>query len=278
MNKNLRAINIKPFELAAGTLPKIVMGALPKLQFLKVSSLVIDTSYQRDILGHGAKNITHIAREFQWIKFSPIVVAKIEGGKYAIIDGQHRAHAAALRGISQVPCQVVAADYKQQAEAFAAINSQFTAVHGLQLHEARMQAGEPRAVALGKVCKDAEVVICRYPVPADKMKTGETLAVGKLYQMLDKYGAPTLTAALSCIRKTRQGYTGYLRAPLIQALCATLDAEPAWRDGGKKLLAAIAKIDLAALYEKARVQSEGKHTQISNILIEKLAGHLDKEM
>lgn len=59
-------------------------------------------------------------------QFAPIIGAPIEGGQWAIVDGQHRTTAAVLRGIEKVPCQVVQADRIQQAAAFAAVNGSVT--------------------------------------------------------------------------------------------------------------------------------------------------------
>jgi hypothetical protein len=64
----------------------------------------------------------------EWAKFSPVIVAPVEGGMFSIIDGQHRATAAMLRGIEKVPCEIVHIDRARQAEAFAAINGNITRV------------------------------------------------------------------------------------------------------------------------------------------------------
>ncbi|MEA2772249.1 MAG: hypothetical protein QOD93_5211 [Acetobacteraceae bacterium] len=76
----------------------------------------------------GSVNIARIAEYFEWSKFSPVIVAPVEGGLFSIIDGQHRATAAALRGVPEVPCEIVHIDRTRQAEAFAAINDNTTKV------------------------------------------------------------------------------------------------------------------------------------------------------
>src|SRR4051812_451900 len=82
-------------------------GKAPKLDWIAISALVIDRQYQREITKLGRKNIRHIAENFHWSMFTTVMVAPIGGGKYAIVDGQHRTTAAALVGIEKVPCQMV---------------------------------------------------------------------------------------------------------------------------------------------------------------------------
>src|SRR6185503_19283784 len=114
----MRPISVESFER-----PKVVSaGPAPMLQWLNIDQLVVDPSYQRPIIGKGRRNVDRIARAFSWSCFAPVVVSPVEGGKFAIIDGQHRTTAAALVGFDSVPCQIVIAALEQQAAAFKAIN------------------------------------------------------------------------------------------------------------------------------------------------------------
>jgi hypothetical protein len=182
--KSFRKIDAQALRREFGNLPDRDVGAAPMLEWVKIADLVIDPDYQRDLLKTGRNNIIKIAMEFDWSKFSTVIVAAVEGGQFAIVDGQHRCTAAALRGIEKVPCQIIVADRKRQAAAFAAINAVVTAMSSLQIHAAKVIAGERSAVAIAKVCADAGVSICRYPIPAEKMKPGETLAASALYRAL----------------------------------------------------------------------------------------------
>src|SRR5437868_11859154 len=80
------------------------IGPAPDLRWLPIDRLVIDDSYQRPIAFAGRRNINAIANAFDWRRFSPVIVAPVEGGSYAIVDGQHRTTAAAAIGITSVPC------------------------------------------------------------------------------------------------------------------------------------------------------------------------------
>jgi hypothetical protein len=122
---------------------------------------VIDRSYQRSISRAGSVNIARIAEYFEWSKFSPVIVAPIEGGLFPIIDGQHRATAAALRGVPEVPCEIVHIDRTRQAEAFAAINSNTTKVTPQIVYYARLTGRDPGAQEMARVLSAAGVTVCR---------------------------------------------------------------------------------------------------------------------
>jgi len=274
----LRRIDTKPFggRFNGASAPEV--GAAPMLQWIAIASLRIDPSYQRHVLRAGEKNILAIARKFEWAKFAPVIVAPVEGGQFAIIDGQHRTTAAALRGLKEVPCQVVTADRRKQAEAFAAVNGNVTAMSSLQLHAARLASGEPRALALTEACAAADVTICRYPVPGNKMKPGETLAVGVLNGLLEKYGRDVFVAALSCITRTRQGNPGMIRAQIVEALCAVLEAEPSFWDDTKRLIKAMQTFDFPAAFNAARATAVNDGGTIGDALVDAIGAHLDAKL
>ena len=107
-------------------------GPRPTLQWIAIADLVVDPTYQRPIEGNARTCITQIASAFQWACFTPIVVASLDDGRFAIIDGQRRTTAAALAGFDSVPCQIVEADHRQQAIAHKLINGDNSAefAHG----------------------------------------------------------------------------------------------------------------------------------------------------
>lgn len=106
---SFRPISTEGFKSA----PVVIdMGPAPKLEWIDISDLVVDDSYQRPIARAGKTNIARIVSNFRWCYFAAVVVSPIEGGKYAIVDGQHRVTAAAILGITSVPCQLILADRK----------------------------------------------------------------------------------------------------------------------------------------------------------------------
>ena len=274
----LRPIDATPFLARVGTLDEGEFGAAPQLQWLKIAELAVDSTYQRELGKTGEKNILRIAREFEWSKFAPVIVAPIEGGSYAIVDGQHRTTAAAIRGITKVPCQVIVADRRTQAAAFAAINANVTEMSAMQVHAGKLAAGDKEALKLKRICDQAGVTALRYPVQSKNQKVGETMAVGMLYRMLAKFGEETLVAALSCITRTRDGYPGFVRSQLVTALCVVLEAEPEWRDS-RKLLKVMAQLDLAAVFTSAWANvAAGSGGGFVAALVESIGDHLEKTM
>lgn len=271
---DLRTIDPAPFR-SRYTGPASGEGERPELQWVKISRLRIDPKYQREIADRGARNVISIATNFRWSKFEPVMVAPIAGNLFAVINGQHRATGAALRGFESIPCCIVAATTAEQADSFVAINGDVTVMTPLQLHAARLAAGDPAATRLVEACNDAGVTICRYPVPANKVKPGETLAIGMLRSMLGKYGHDVLVAALSCITQTRRGNPGMIRAQLVEALCSVLEAMPVWRVDRARLIFRMQTFDFAAEFNAARGRSIESGEKVAAHLIEAIGAHLE---
>lgn len=239
-------IKLAPESYAAVEAPASP-GAAPMLQWVKIADLVVDTTYQREI--NNRRNVRRIASEFDWSKFAPVVVAPVEGGRFAIIDGQHRSTAAALIGIEQVPCMVVVADRPRQAAAFKAINGNVTAVKPAHLFYAAVEAGDPEAVELARVLGIAGVKVLKGGAPGYDQKPGETHAVRTLQKALDRYGSDTLITALQCVTQSGEGNPGLLNEMVIIALCDLLAANADWREAGGKLLDAMDEFDLESQVE-----------------------------
>jgi hypothetical protein len=243
----MRHISTEGFEPARDR----VDDPAPILQWIKIADLVVDPSYQRPIVGEGRRNVDRIARNFRWSYFAPVVVAPVEGGKFAIIDGQHRTTAAALVGIESVPCQVVIAPRHEQAAAFKAINGSTTQISRMALHAAAIVANEPAALELAEVCSSAGVELLRYPVPIERQTPGQTMAVAALSGALRRYGRDTLVVALRCFTRTSNNRPGALTARMIKAVCEVLQRNPTWQSMGLRLLAAVDGVDFAEVEQRS---------------------------
>jgi hypothetical protein len=192
-------------------------GPAPQLDWLPIAKLVFDDSYQRPIKDNGIRHVQTIARQFDWRRFAPVIVAPVEGGRFAVIDGQHRTHAAALRGIETVPCQIVQADQKMQARAFAGMNgNQAIRLAPYQVHRAAVIARDVKALQVEHVCEQAGVHIAGN-TPSDKMERGDTVAVNTIYRAIKDYGEPVVIAALEAIVKAGEGNVGLVNALAIRA-------------------------------------------------------------
>lgn len=179
-------------------------GKPGKLVWLALSDLVIDRSYQRDVLKTGKGTIRAILEAFSWAEFDPVVCAPAEGmpGKYAIIDGQHRATAALMHpDIDSVPCWLHEIGRVGQARAFTGVNARVTAMSALQLHAAGVTAGDPDALYVDRVCKRAGVTVCRYPVARQWMKPGETVTIKPIITLLKRDGERHVYRALKMLRE-----------------------------------------------------------------------------
>lgn len=268
---------LKPSSFLPPAMPP-APGAAPMLQWLKVADLVVDASYQREI--NNRRNVRRIAEAFDWSAFAPVIVAPVEGGKFAVIDGQHRSTAAALVGIESVPCMVVIADKARQAMAFAAINGTVTAVKPAHLFYAAVAAGEASAVELARCLSIAGVRILKGGTPGSEQKPGETHACRALEKALKLYGSETLITALQCVTQTGEGNAGLLNEMVIVALCELLATQADWREAGGALLDAMDEFDLEseidAIMSGARnpnlTRREQLQLKLSRHLTQKLGG------
>ena len=254
-------------------------GVPPMLQWVRIDKLVVDDSYQRPIAGAGKTNVKRIASQFQWSCFAPAIVSPIEGGRFAIVDGQHRITAAAACGFDEVPCQIIVADPAEQAAAFKAVNGNVTKMGRMAIHAAAVAAGDPTALILDEACRTGGVTLLRYPVQASEQKPGQTHAVQACAACLAQYGRDTLITALQCVTQTDNNEPGILTGPLIKALCEVLAGEKAWRDAGERLLRAFDEIDLISAVDGAgtavsKTRGLSRTTALANILRVRLAAEL----
>jgi ParB-like nuclease domain len=267
----MRPISTEGFQRPLSVAP----GPAPMLQWLKIADLRVDPSYQRPIIGAGRRNVEQIVHSFSWSCFAPVVVSPVEGGKFAIIDGQHRTTAAALLGFESIPCQVVIATREAQAAAFKAINGVTTPITKMALHAAALTAKEPWATRLAYVCECADVQLLRYPIPTEKQAPGQTMAIAAIDKCLKQYGEETLITALQCITETTNNIPGALTARMIKALCDVLHNDPERRDSGAKLFEEFDLIDLADIQDNsaidAAVKKVGRVQAIANRIRQELA-------
>lgn len=197
----------------------------PTLQWIAIAKLRVDRSYQLEILKGGRRNIERIAEGFDWRKFAPVIVAPIDGGLFAIVDGQHRTHAALLIGKDSVPCAIVQADRRMQAEAFAAINGNVTRMSAINVFRAAVGAGERDAVELRDLCAACGVRIMGYPVSVANMKPGDCTAPAALQTARKRWGDVILAKALRAIM-AQADPRGLVTPVFITGACATFERLP----------------------------------------------------
>jgi hypothetical protein len=274
---DLRAIDPSPYPIDERLKAQSV-GPAPVLQWLPIAQLGINPDYQRDILRRGRDNVGRIARLFDWRKFGTVIVAPVAGGRYAIVDGQHRTTAAAVRGIESIPCQIIMADPGEQAAAFAAINGAVTGMTPLQLHAARVAAGDRDACEIARICERAGVSICRYPLPASKMVAGQTLALGAISQTLRTHGPAIAELTLAALRHGAGDVGGRISADFIHALAQALAEERAFRTNRSALLAAMGDFGFDKALDEAAADARRRKMRMRDALYAIVFDHLDTRL
>ena len=195
--ETLNLAGYKPAEIADQPQPMLIWAEL--------ADLVIDRSYQRSITPAGRTAIQRIANSFDWRKYQPILVAPTDGGKLAVVDGQHRAHAAALCGIAKLPAMTVPMTPSQQAAGFAAINRDRIKMNPLSIYRAELAAGTEWAVGVKTAVEAAGCAMAIY-TPSQKSKTqGTVYSVALIRKMIANGEADAVTAGLRAIRASEMG-------------------------------------------------------------------------
>lgn len=195
----------------------------PMLIWAQVDSLVIDHRYQRSLTGKGRSAIQRIANGWDWRKYQPILVTPADGGKLAVVDGQHRAHAAALVGLEAIPAMTVAMTLQEQAAGFAAVNRDRVAVSPNQVYRAELAAGTGWAIACRDAVEAAGCTLATFTPSATTKKPGMVYAVGLIRRMVTAGEGEAVTIGLRAIRNSQQrneieGYGGPVITPWLLAL------------------------------------------------------------
>lgn len=234
-------------------------GPAPMLQWLKITDLVVDDSYQRELKPGNWQAIRRIAGRFKWSRFSPVFVAPVEGGKYAIIDGQHRTHAAAICGFAEVPCQIVQMSQAEQAASFAAVNGLVTKVTIWQIFKAALAAGEPWATDCAKACSAAGCTMMTTNATTESKKAGEIYALGLVRGYVANGKAALLTYALDGLRRSEGGkeaasWSNEILKPLLGAIVS----RPALLAQRVDLAPFLDDFDIYAAIDKAEEEAKRK--------------------
>lgn len=173
----------------------------PQLAWLAVADLVVDEAYQRAITPAGWKAIQRIAENFSWQRFGPVLVAPLAGGGFAIVDGQHRVHAAALCGFGQVPAMIVPMSATDQAKAFSWVNGAVLRVTPHAMLKAAIAAGDPVAVAAKAAIEAAGCVWAMSHPSAKDRRPGTVYAPGWPRKMVMAGHGAAMVRALVAMRE-----------------------------------------------------------------------------
>lgn len=194
-------------------------GYLPAMEWLPIDSLTVDRNYQRNINSRRSQqNIKQIIKNFQWRKFTPVVVSKNEDNTYSVIDGQHRLEAAkALGDIDELPCYIVDAENtRDQARSFVSINRDRVSINPFNLHKSLTAAGESVDCYVDEFCQRIGI---RIP---DNGQIGKdptaTLALSTIRGLLRKKQETPLERAILALREAFPDKPGQLRSSILKTL------------------------------------------------------------
>ena len=179
--------------------------AQPQLIWAPVADLVIDTRYQRELTMRGRKMIQRIADNWDWTKYTPIQIAPAENGRLAVVDGQHRAHAAAVVGLASLPAMVVPMTLAQAAGAFAAVNKDRTNVSAHHIYRAALMQGEEWAVKVRDAVEAAGCEVAGGNASSASRVPGRIYCVVEMRKRIDAGEAEAVTAGLAAIRQSEAG-------------------------------------------------------------------------
>nr|WP_312053454.1 DUF6551 family protein [Brevundimonas diminuta] len=178
---------VEAIDLAETLAP--IPTAPPLTEWMAPGDLLIEAAYQRDLSPKSMDLIKRIAERWDWRRFKPPVVAWSERG-FEIIDGQHIAIGAATRGIDKIPVLVVeAADLTDRASAFVGHNQDRLAITPIQMHQAKLAAGDEDALTAQQVIDKAGATLVISAYGARGWKPGETVAITTIDQLARKRGA-----------------------------------------------------------------------------------------
>lgn len=209
--------------------PKPITTRYPDIRMIKVSSLCIDTRYQRIITAKGRGNIRYIVENFDWMHFQPILVAPAPNDMFAVIDGQHRAIAALNHPeVSSVPACVVEIPPEKQAHVFAEINSHVIVVDALEIHWARLLAGDQAARNVHDCVDDAGLIVARTkPRISNKEDIerahGHVWDVGRIHALLKVFDFSVVSDALFFVFRWEGDYPQALNSYILNTICRLLD-------------------------------------------------------
>lgn len=219
------------------------LGSPPTLEWRAVAELLIDESYQRSIeTGPSRTLIRKIAMYWDWGLCQPLAVSRRPDGKLTIVDGQHRASAAKLRGdIAHLPCVITSyANSGDEAAAFVALNQMRRPLSALDLFKAAVAAEDNEALTILKAVEGAGLRIAPHMTSAG-WKAGMIGNIGGLLRCYRRSGEPALQIALAAMGKA---WPGEVIAELARIAGSRTQAE--WR-----------KATMAAAAENAVAPREG---------------------
>jgi len=203
-----RAIDVAGFHPAT-----VADQQRPTLLWVPVADLVIDERYQRALTAPGRRMIQRIADGWDWRLYQPILIASTGDGRHAVVDGQHRAHAAKLAGLDALPAMVVPMTPVEQARAFVGVNRDRIKLHASAVFRAQLAAGEPVAVEADRLVTQAGCRLMTFMRSSATRKVGEIYTHRLILGMVERGEGAAVVAGLRAMRDSEAGQVAQDAAP-----------------------------------------------------------------
>lgn len=275
-------MSYRPIPTVTVSRPPAVQGRKPQgIIWVTPGELAIDTRYQRELGTVGVGRVRKIAMQFDWRKFTPIIVAR-RGVKasegYAVIDGQHRVAAVVARGdIDKVPAWEIDADVVGQAMTFLAINAEGARVPSGAIWYAKAAIGDADAVGLLDVCAKAGVEVLKSPVSAAMRSPAQTVAGAEISTARRAHGDKVTADALKILRRAGElADKCLLTSLMIRAAVLSVKHNPLWRHSGIDLAVSSAPIEL--FEAKAKIASREHGGTRAEHFLGLLRNHLELKL
>lgn len=170
---------------------------LPEMRLIDPRSLLIETTYQRDLSTKSINLIRRIANGWSWDKFKPPICSEADG-RLVIVDGQHTAIAAASHpAIKEIPVMVTRASrIERRAAAFVSHNRDRLVMTPAQIFYGDLAAGDKDAKGVMECVVKAGASVPRLPVARGEWKPGQISSVGEIRDSFRVGGAAMLERML----------------------------------------------------------------------------------
>lgn len=179
-----------------------IVGCPPTLEWIEVSRLSIDESYQRATDSSKSRSlIFRIAQGWNWHLCQPLVVSRRLDGSLFVIDGQHRLTAALTRGdIPHLPCVVVTGQQgEDEARTFVDLNTQRQRLSQSDIFNALLAAGDEDAKRVADLLHDTGWHQTR--TSCDRWNAGDLFCGPMIVKSLKNEGEAVIRNALTALRE-----------------------------------------------------------------------------
>ncbi|MCZ7482920.1 DUF6551 family protein [Rhizobium rhizogenes] len=233
-------------------------GTMPSIEWVHVTELTVDSSYQRSIDNDGSRRlIASIAANFDWRLCAPLVVSRRPDGSRVIIDGQHRWAAAVRRGdLLQLPCCLFTyGSPEDEARMFIVANRARKAMNRMDDFHAALAAGDEDALDIRRLVSEAGLAIAR-STSSTAWKPGDVTFTSSIATALRRHGDAVVSAALTCMAEAYKGEPLTHGASIFGAL-VRIYANPPEGFDPDELVPTLRRFPMAELSEMVRDQKGG---------------------